>query len=140
GPVAFESWAFYQDALVISVVVFFGAAILGLVFVRIVPRAVNRCIEPDKVYPLYGFHYWVHRAIARTSNSKFYMRLLGDTSAIVHYLRWVGYDLQGARQTGSNCGEVVKHDAPFLNSVGTGTMVADGLSIMNADFSSTSFR
>jgi non-ribosomal peptide synthetase-like protein len=140
GPVAFESWAFYQDALVISVVVFFGAAILGLVFVRIVPRALNRCIEPDKVYPLYGFHYWVHRAIARTSNSKFYMRLLGDTSAIVHYLRWVGYDLQGVRQTGSNFGEVVKHDTPFLTTVRTGTMVADGLSIMNADFSSTSFR
>jgi len=140
GTTAFTSWAFWQDSVVISVVFFFAAAILGLVFVRIVPRALNRFIEPGKVYPLYGFHYWVHRAIARTSNSKFYMRLLGDTSYIVHYLRWVGYDLRGVRQTGSNFGEVVKHDTPFLSSVGTGTMVADGLSIMNADFSSTSFR
>ena len=97
-------------------------------FVRIVPRALNRFIEPEKVYPLYGFHYWVHRALARTSNSRFYMRLLGDTSYIVHYLRWLGYDLRGVRQTGSNFGEVVKHDTPFLNTVRSGTMVADGLS------------
>ena len=32
------------------------------------------------------------------------------------------------------------HDNPYLSSVGTGTVVADGLSINNADFSSTSFR
>jgi non-ribosomal peptide synthetase-like protein len=140
GPVAFRSWAFYRDSLVISTVLFFGAALLGLVFVLIVPRGLNLFMTPDKVYPLYGFHYWVHRAIARTSNSRFYMRLFGDTSYIVHYLRWLGYDLQGVRQTGSNFGEVVKHDTPFLNTVGSGTMVADGLSIMNADFSNTSFR
>jgi hypothetical protein len=65
------------------------------------------------------------------------MRLLGDTSYVVHYLRWLGYDLPGVRQTGSNFGEVVKHDNPFLSAVGSGTMVADGLSIINADFSST---
>ena len=44
------------------------------------------------------------------------------------------------RQTGSNFGEVVKHDTPFLSTVRSGTMVADGLSIINADFSNTSFR
>ena len=43
-------------------------------------------------------------------------------------------------QTGSNFGTAVKHDTPFLSSVGSGTVVADGLSIINADFSSTSFR
>ena len=34
----------------------------------------------------------------------------------------------------------MKHETPFLSSVGTGTVVADGLSIVNADFSRTSFR
>ncbi|MEN3264154.1 Pls/PosA family non-ribosomal peptide synthetase [Pseudonocardia sp.] len=141
GPVAFTSWAFYRDdALVISAVLFFGVALVRLVFVGTVPRVLNLFIAPDKVYPLYGFHHWVQRAITRTSNVRFYMRLLGDTSLIVHYLRWVGYDLRGVRQTGSNFGEVVKHDSPFLSTVGSGTMVADGLSIINADFSSTSFR
>jgi non-ribosomal peptide synthetase-like protein len=121
-------------------VLFFGAMLTGLVFVRTVPRVLNRFITPDKVYPLYGFHYWVYRAIARTTNIRFYMRLLGDTSYVVHYLRWLGYDLRGVRQTGSNFGEVVKHDNPFLSAVGSGTMVADGLSIINADFSRNSFR
>jgi non-ribosomal peptide synthetase-like protein len=34
----------------------------------------------------------------------------------------------------------VKHENPYLSFIGLGTMVADGLSIINADFSSTSFR
>ena len=33
----------------------------------------------------------------------------------------------------------MKHDNPYLSTIGRGTMVADGLSIINADFSSTSF-
>ncbi|MFK4149699.1 Pls/PosA family non-ribosomal peptide synthetase [Streptomyces sp. NPDC004065] len=141
GPVSFTSWAFYRDdALVTSAVLFFGAVLVGLVFVGTVPRVLNLFIKPDKVYPLYGFHYWIHRAIARTSNSRFHTTLFGGTSCIVHYLRWLGYDLRGVRQTGSNFGETVKHDTPFLSAVGSGTMVADGLSIINADFSNTSFR
>ena len=35
---------------------------------------------------------------------------------------------------------MVKHESPYLSSIGRGTMVADGLSILNADFSSTSFK
>ena len=58
----------------------------------------------------------------------------------MHYLRLIGYDLSRVEQTGSNFGQRVKHETPYLVTVGRGTMVADGLSIMNADFSSTSFR
>ena len=86
------------------------AVLVGLVFVGTVPRVLNLFITPDKVYPLYGFHYWVHRAIARTTNSKFYIILFGGTSYVVHYLRWLGYDLHEVLQTGSNFGEDVKHD------------------------------
>ena len=141
APAAFTSWDFYADALVISAVLFFGSLLVGLV-VRghRSARAEPGSSTPDKVYPLYGFHYWLQRAIARMTNIKFFMRLFGDSSYIVHYLRWLGYDLRGVRQTGSNFGELVKHDNPFLSAVGSGTMVADGLSIINADFSSTSFR
>ena len=46
----------------------------------------------------------------------------------------------GCRRTGSNFGTEVGHETPFLSTIGSGTMVADGLSIMNADFSATSFR
>ncbi|MEV6904309.1 Pls/PosA family non-ribosomal peptide synthetase [Amycolatopsis sp. NPDC051372] len=140
APVSLTTWTFFRDALVVSAVVFFGAVLVGLVLVGTVPRVLNLFIKPDKVYPLYGFHYWVHRAITRTTNLRFFTTLFGGTSYIIYYLRWLGYSLRGVRQTGSNFGEMVKHDSPFLSAAGSGTMVADGLSIINADFSSTSFR
>jgi non-ribosomal peptide synthetase-like protein len=140
-PVAFTSWKFYGEALAASFVLFFGSVLLGLLIAFTVPRLLNFAIKPDKVYRLYGFRYWAHRAIARLTNIKFFgTSLFGDSSYIVHYLRRLGYDLSRVEQTGSNFGTVVKHENPYLCSVGSGTMVADGLSIINADFSSTSFR
>ncbi|MFF3248978.1 Pls/PosA family non-ribosomal peptide synthetase [Streptomyces sp. NPDC002870] len=139
-PVAFTSAAFYLDALTVSVVLFLGSALAGLLVVGTVPRVLNRVIKPGKVYPLYGFHYGIQRAIALLTNRKFFTTLFGDSSGIVHYLRYLGYDLSRVEQTGSNFGTMVKHESPYLSSVGSETMVADGLSIMNADFSSTSFR
>ncbi|WP_407555262.1 phosphopantetheine-binding protein [Streptomyces sp. Pv4-95] len=140
GPTALTSWTFYAEALAASFVLFFGAVFLGLLFLATVPRLLSKAITPGKVYPLYGFQYALHRIIALTTNRKFLMRLFGDSSGIVHYLRGLGYDLSRVEQTGSNFGTEVKHEAPYLCSVGSGTMVADGLSIINADFSSTSFR
>ncbi|MFF8785146.1 Pls/PosA family non-ribosomal peptide synthetase [Streptomyces sp. NPDC015125] len=140
GPAALTSWTFYGDALAFSLVVFFGALPLGLLLLTTVPRLLNRTITPGKVYPLYGFHYGVHRAITFMTNRRSLMRLFGDSSCIVHYLRCLGYDMSRIEQTGSNFGTEVKHETPYLSSVGSGTMVADGLSINNADFSSTSFR
>jgi non-ribosomal peptide synthetase-like protein len=140
GSPAFSSWTFYGDALVTSFVLFFGLVLVGLLVVMTVPRVLNLAIKPDTDYPLYGFHYWAHRAIARLTNVTFFPRLLGDSSYIVPYLRCLGYDLSRVEQTGSNFGLEVKHETPYLVSIGSGTMAADGLSIINADYSSTSFR
>ena len=140
GPLAFRDWTFYLYAAVASAVLMLGFLLVGLVFVFTVPRLLGLAIRPGKVYPLYGFHYWAHRTIVRTTNVKFFAFLFGDSSYIVHYLRGLGYDLSQVEQTGSNFGQRVKHDSPFLSSVGSGTVVADGLSIINADFSNTSFR
>ncbi|MGW7408609.1 Pls/PosA family non-ribosomal peptide synthetase [Streptomyces sp. NPDC054833] len=134
------SAAFYVEALTASLVVFLGSLLAGLLVVGTVPRVLNRAIEPGKVYPLYGFHYGIQRAIALMTNRKFFTALFGDSSAIVHYLRYLGYDLSRIEQTGSNFGTEIQHDNPYLSSVGTGTMIADGLSLMNTEFSSTSFR
>lgn len=131
---------FYVDALVFSLILFFGLAIGGLAFVFTVPRLLNRAIKPDKVYPLYGFHYVLFQVISLITNINFFKWLFGDSSYIVNYLRCLGYDLSLAEQTGANFGTVMKHDTPYLTSIGRGTMVCDGLSIINADFSSTSFR
>ncbi|MEV0597961.1 Pls/PosA family non-ribosomal peptide synthetase [Streptomyces sp. NPDC050315] len=139
-PPSVTSWVFYRDALIVSFVLFFGSLIVGLLFVCTVPRLLHLLVKPDRVYPLYGFHYSVHRAIARLSNNKHFLRLFGDSSYIVHYLRGLSYDLGEVEQTGSNFGTEVKHESPRLSSIGTGTMVADGLSLLNAEYSSTAFR
>ena len=140
GGWCFSDQAFYRDALVVSFVLFFGSILVGLVIVTTVPRVLNLAIRPDKVYRLYGFHDWLHRWIARLTNAKFLSNFVGDTSWIVSYLRAIGYNLGKIVQTGANFGVNVKHESPYLSSVGTGTMVADALSMMNAEFSSTSFR
>ncbi len=136
----FTSPEFYTYALAVSLIVFFGSLLAGLVAVGIVPRLLNRAIRPDTVYPLYGFHYGIQRAIELITNRRLFTTFFGDSSAIVHYLRYLGYDLSHVEQTGSNFGTEVRHDNPYLSSVGTGTMIADGLSIMNVDLSNTSFR
>ena len=140
GPVDFTHAVFYRDALVAALLIYFGAILIGFLFVVTVPRVLNLAVKPDRAYRLYGFRYSVHRTIARVTNIRFFTYLFGDSSYIVHYLRCLGYDLSHVEQTGSNFGTEVKHETPYLSSVGRGTMVADGLSIMNADFSSTSFR
>ncbi|MDN0199222.1 Pls/PosA family non-ribosomal peptide synthetase [Streptomyces sp. S.PNR 29] len=140
GPAIFTEWTFYRDALVFSFVFVFGAVPAGLLVLSTVPRLLSLAITPGRVYCLYGFQYSVHRAISLMTNWRFLKRLFGDSSGIVHYLRCLGYDLSRVEQTGSNFGTEMKHETPFLSSVGRGTMIADGLSIVNADFSSTAFR
>src|SRR5262249_8227461 len=83
GSGAFSHGAFYGDALIMSLLLFGGSILLGLLYVVTVPRLLNLAIKSEKVYPLYGFHYWVHRAIGRMSNVKFFNHLFGDSSYIV---------------------------------------------------------
>ncbi|MFG2457179.1 Pls/PosA family non-ribosomal peptide synthetase [Streptomyces sp. NPDC048523] len=135
-----ESAPFYAEALVLSAALFTGSVVLGLVTVTVLPRLLNLTLRADRVYPLYGFHYSVQRAIARMTNIRFFKWLCGDSSYIVPYLRALGYDLSRVEQTGSNFGTEVAHETPYLATVGSGTMVADGLSVLNAEYSSTSFR
>lgn len=131
---------FYAEALGLSLALFAAAIISGVATVTFVPRLLNLVIKPDRVYPLYGPHYSAQRAVTRLTNLKFFKWLCGDSSYIVHYLRAIGYDLSHVEQTGSNFGTDVQHANPYLVSVGRGTMVADGLSVLNADYSATSFR
>ncbi|WP_433556420.1 Pls/PosA family non-ribosomal peptide synthetase [Pseudonocardia xinjiangensis] len=140
GPAALTTWTFYRDILIASAVLFGGFVVIGLLVVGTVPRLLNLAIKPGKVYPLYGLHYGLHKSIARMTNVRFFTWLFGDSSYIVKYLSWIGYDLGKVVQTGSNFGMEVRHENPFLSAVGSGTMVADGVSFINADFSSTSFR
>ncbi|MEH0637084.1 phosphopantetheine-binding protein [Streptomyces bottropensis] len=131
---------FYAEAAALSLALFAGSVVVAAVAVFVVPRLLRPLVKPDRTYPLYGFHYSVHRTVARLTNLKFFTWLCGDSSYIVPCLRALGYDLSRVEQTGSNFGTAVQHETPYLVKVGAGTMIADGLSVMNADYSSTSFR
>ncbi len=137
---AFTTWTFYRDALIASGVLFFGLLLVALLLVTTLPRLLHLALVPDRVYPLYGFHWSVFRTVARLTNSKFLTRIFGDTSAITGYLRVLGWELGQVEQSGSNFGTEVRQENPYLSSVGSGTMVADGLSMLNGGVSSTSFR
>ena len=105
-----------------------------------VPRILRRFITPGRTYPLYGLHHSLHRAIRVLTNVEFYLELFGDSSYVVHYLRALGYRLPDFEQTGSNFGADLEHETPFLVDIGRGTMIADGATLIDADYSSTSFQ
>ncbi|MGO4803786.1 Pls/PosA family non-ribosomal peptide synthetase [Arthrobacter sp. 2MCAF15] len=132
--------SFFLDVVGVTLVLYVVGLVTGLIVVFTVPRLLNRFLKPDKVYPLYGVHFTIQRMVSRMSNVRLYKDVFGDSSYIVHYLRALGYKLGKVQQTGSNFGPTLAHESPYLSSVGTGTMVADGLNMMNADFTSTSFR
>ena len=137
---AFTGAAFYGEVLTAAAVLFAAGTVAGLLVTGTVPRVLRPLVRTDRVYRLYGTAYWAHRVIARTTNRKTLTELFGDSSFIVGYLRWVGYRLTPVVQTGSNFGMAVRHENPYVCSVGRGTVVADGLSMLSADYSASSFR
>jgi amino acid adenylation domain-containing protein len=107
GHASLMRWTFYLQTLAGSLLLFFGGLLAGLVVMLTVPRVLNLALTEGRVYPLYGFHYWVQRTISRLTNARAYMNIFGDSSYIVHYLRALGWDLSGsyssARLGGCDC-------------------------------------
>jgi non-ribosomal peptide synthetase-like protein len=129
-----------QDSVIVAAAGITALLIAGLIVAGTMPRLLTRLLKPGKTYPLYGVHFTIQRLVSRLSNIAAFHALFGDSVAIVHYLRLLGYRLGEVEQTGSNFGMVFKHEIPALSEIGNGTMVSDGLSMMNADFSSSAFR
>jgi non-ribosomal peptide synthetase-like protein len=132
--------AFYLAVLGIACALFFGVLLLGLMVMVTVPRLLSRVVQPGKVYRLYGLRYLAQLLIATLTNSQLLVLLLGDSSFIVAFMRALGWRMTPVVQTGSNLGTQHTHDSPFLTTVGTGTMISDGLKIINMATTSTSFR
>ncbi|WP_236795573.1 Pls/PosA family non-ribosomal peptide synthetase [Amycolatopsis sp. GM8] len=133
-------WAFYRDAMLIAGGLVVGAILVGGLAAGAAGRLLGWVVRPDRAYPLYGLHYSLHRTLNRVTNIRLLTLLFGDSSAIVHYLRALGYRLAPVVQTGSNFGTEIRHEMPTLSAVGTATMVSDGLSLLNAEFTSDAFR
>ncbi len=130
----------FAELAFVSLGLFLGALVAGLAVVLVVPRLLRPFLRENETYVLYGVRYYVFRLLSLVSNSPLYNDIFGDSSAIVHYLRLVGYRLDTIVQTGSNFGSTQAHENPFMVAFGTGTMVSDRLWLMNAEMSSTSFR
>ena len=129
-----------RKVLLLTLAAFFIGVVFGLLAIGALPRLLNLLLKPDKTYVLYGVHYFIHQMIVGMTNSAFYNRLFGDSSAVVHYLRWVGYRLNKIIQTGSNFGMDQRHENPLLCDIGCGTMVSGGLKMINETKSSSSFK
>ncbi|GAB2614530.1 hypothetical protein GCM10009696_20190 [Kocuria himachalensis] len=138
-PDAFTNWVFYADAVAFAGVGVLGGTIVTLIVMTTVPRVLQLALKPDTVYPLFGLRHAAERAVERLTNRPMLGTLFGDSSYVVNYVRALGYDQPHLQQTGSNLGTQFKHDNPYLSTIGTGTMIADGVSFMNTDYSATSF-
>ena len=78
-------------------------------------------LKPGRTYTLYGFRYWLQTVSEFSSNSRVLGLLFGDSSAIVHYIRAIGWNLNKVVQTGSNFGSNQQHENPLLCEIGTET-------------------
>jgi len=124
----------------VSAALFFGSIVAGLVAIYVIPRLCMLFLKPGVTYAAFGFHYLMQSVILRTSNSEFFCVLFGDSAFITTWMSKVGWNLNRVEQTGSNMGTNQRHDNPFLCNIGSGTMVSDGLSMINAHMSATSFQ
>ncbi|MFL9823415.1 Pls/PosA family non-ribosomal peptide synthetase [Rhodoplanes sp. SY1] len=133
-------WTSLPTVLAVSVISFFGSLVTGLAGVWAVPRLARLFLKEGRTYSTFGIHAWLQGLTEKFSNSQFFNVLFGDSSAIVHYMRFVGWNLNKVDQTGSNMGTNQKHDNPFCCEIGSGTMVSDGLSMINLEMSASAFR
>ncbi len=140
GIRALGTWGFYRYVLLLSTVLFVGGWLVGTVVVTVVPRLLRPLVRPGRTYPLYGLHHLAHRLIRTLSNAHAYLELTGDSSYVIGYLRAIGYRLPGLVQTGSNFGAAHSHDDPFGIEIAGSTMVSDGATLINAEYSPSSFR
>ena len=122
-----------------SLAVVFGSLAGSFVVATVVPRLVRPFLVPGRVYSLYGIHHLAQTLVSSVSNSRILNLLFGDSSAVVHYIRAIGWKLGKVEQTGSNMGTNQIHDNPLFCEIGAGTMVSDGLSLINLHKSASSF-
>ncbi|MGN8020274.1 Pls/PosA family non-ribosomal peptide synthetase [Phyllobacterium sp. 22229] len=134
----------YQETIGIvaigTTVTLFGYIAVAFLAATLVPRLLRLVLKTGRTYTLYGFRYWLQTVVEFASNSRVLNLLCGDSSAIVHYIRAVGWNLNKVVQTGSNFGSNQQHENPLLCEIGSQTMVSDGLFMINMHKSASAFR
>jgi len=134
----------YQESIgivAIGTTVTLIALIAALAFVALVlPRLFSLVLKPGRTYRMYGFHFWLQSIVEAGTNARLLNLIFGDSSAVVHYIRALGWNLNKVVQTGSNFGSNQQQDNPLFCEIGTGTMVSDGLYMINVHKSASAFR
>ena len=134
----------YQETIGIvaigTTVTLFGYLAVALLAATLLPRLIRLILKPGRTYTLYGFRYWLQTVVELFSNARLLNLLFGDSSAIVYYMRAIGWKLNKVVQTGSNFGSNQQHENPLLCEIGTQTMVSDGLFMINMHKSASAFR
>ena len=66
--------------------------------------------------------------------------IFGDSVFIPHYLKWLGYSFEQGRadRLEFRAGSTTRHF--LLCDIGSGTMVSDGLTMLNASMSNAAFK
>ncbi len=129
----------YVLAKVSAYSVFVGI-LLSLLAAVLVPRLLRPFLREGRTYSIYSVNHWLQTVVSRSSNNRLLNLVFGDSSAAVHYIRAIGWNLNKVHQTGSNFGTNQQHDNPLFCEIGSGTMVSDGLSMINMHKSATAFR
>jgi non-ribosomal peptide synthetase-like protein len=140
GQVYLHERVFYLVVVAVAVIAFAVLLVLGLLVMVSVPRLLARLVRPGVTYPLYGVRYLAQLLVGSLSNSPLLVLLLGDSAFITGFVRALGYRVTPLVQTGSNFGTQHQHDAPTLTTIGSGTVISDGLSVVNMQLSNSSFR
>jgi non-ribosomal peptide synthetase-like protein len=140
GPVYLRERGFYLVVAIIAVVAFVALLALGVLVMVSLPRLLARLVRPGVAYPLYGVRYLAQLLIGTLSNSALMVLLLGDSAFITGFVKALGYQMTPLVQTGSNFGTQHQHDSPTLTTIGAGTVISDGLSVVNMELSNSSFR
>ncbi|MBB6484711.1 Pls/PosA family non-ribosomal peptide synthetase [Rhizobium lusitanum] len=134
----------YQETIGIvaigTTITLFGAIALAIIAALAVPRLFSLVLKPGRTYRLYGFHFWLQSIVEVCTNIRLVNLLFGDSSAVVHYIRALGWNLNEVVQTGSNFGSNQQQDNPLMCEIGSGTMVSDGLYMINIHKSASTFR
>lgn len=117
-----------------------GGLVAMLLAAVLVPRLLQPFLREGRTYSIYSLNHWLQTVAARASNNRLLNLVFGDSSAVVHYIRALGWNLNTVHQTGSNFGTNQQHDHPLFCDIGSGTMVSDGLSMINMHKSATAFR
>jgi non-ribosomal peptide synthetase-like protein len=139
GTDGWQDPGFYLSHLAAACTLLAVALVLRLAVAVVVPWLLYPLVTAGTAHTLYGVRYAAHRIAGRASNSALFNDLLGDSSFIVGFLRAIGYRLTPLEQTGSNFGLATKHDSALHTAVGTGTLISDGLSVLNTEYSGSSF-